>query len=895
MINLKPSRFFRGKFSLLTTILVLLNSVFFASPSCFAEFGSQSLKKVNLQLKWKHQFQFAGYYAAIDKGFYQQAGLDVNLVEAPETGEPALEVIEGRADFGVTGPDILLQRAKGHPVVALAVIFQHSPMVLLARKESNINSVHDLAGKRVMVEPAATELEAYLQAERMPDSKFTRLAHTHSPDDFISGKVDAISAYSSDEPFLIGQAGCEYITLNPRSAGVDFYGDLLFTTQKQIDENPDTVNAFISASKKGWEYALQHQEEIVDLILRKYSQRHSREHLLFEGLETQRLVFADIVEIGYMNPGRWSFIADTYAGLKMIPASFPLKGFMYEPNPAVDLTWLYNLIGTLLIVLIIVFNLALSYLVKMRTRQLSVAKESAEAANRAKSQFLANMSHELRTPLNGVIGFTELLVSSPLEPVQRQYAQNANISAHALLGIINNILDFSKIEAGKLEIDNIKTDLTRLLEQTISIIRCQAEKKGLELLLNIPPDAPRFIFSDPVRLGQILVNLLGNAAKFTDKGEIELRLEFSNNQNGSGQFRFIVRDTGIGIEPGDRHNIFKEFTQADNSATRKFGGTGLGLTISRTLVEKLGGALEFESNPGRGSSFFFSLNSQFEHGEPFAVDGLKSIKRLLVVDDNLENLLILKRTLESWKIASETCTSGKEALERLEKGENYDVIIMDYMMPDLNGLETIRQIRQNYEVSSIRQPFILLYSSVDNPQIHEECKILNVQLKLVKPVRAEELFASLCQIKQQPETVAVKGSPRPQSLANVQSAPHIMVVEDVAMNRIYVCEMIRKLLPESIVIEALNGYEAVEKYLKEKPDLIFMDIQMPILDGYEASREIRRIESEKNSGRCPIIALTASAIKGEYEKCIAAGMDEFITKPIDPHHFTRIFQTYLKL
>ncbi len=850
--------------------------------------------RINLQLKWKHQFQFAGYYAAIEKGFYRDAGLEVNLVEAPESGEPSLEVIEGRAEFGVTGPDILLQRAKGHPVVALAVIFQHSPMVLLARKESNISSVHDLKGKKVMIEHAAAELEAYLQVERLSAENYTRLPHTHSPDDFISGRVDAISAYSSDEPFLISESGCEYLTLNPRSAGVDFYGDLLFTTQTQLDKSPEQVKAFLAASKKGWEYALKHPEEIADLILKSYSQRHNRQHLLFEALETQRLVFADIVEIGYMNPGRWKFIADTYAGLGMIPPNFDLQGFIYEPNPTIDMKYFYNLIGSFMILVIIIFNIALSYMVKKRTRQLSIARDNAEAANRAKSQFLANMSHELRTPLNGVIGFTELLVSSPLEQIQRQYAQNANVSAHALLGIINNILDFSKIEAGRLELDNVRTDIVKLLEQTISIIRCQAEKKGIELLINIQPDIPRFIYTDPVRLGQILVNLLGNSAKFTETGEIEIKLEFATGQNNSGIFSFTVRDTGIGIHPNDRVHIFKEFTQADNSSTRKFGGTGLGLTISRMLVEKMGGNLDFESMPGRGSRFFFSINSQFEHGEPYDMNSIKSIQRLLVVDDNLENLLILKRTLESWKIIADTCTGGKEAIARLENGQTYDVIIIDYMMPDLNGIETIKQIRHKCEKSGARQPVILLYSSVDNVIVHEECKHLNVQLKLIKPVRAEDLFSSLAQIKQRPDTARQKGEPRSLALANVKNSPNILVVEDVAMNRIYVCEMIKKLLPEAVIIEAQNGSEAIEKYMLEKPDLIFMDIQMPVLDGYQASREIRRIESERGAAKSPIVALTASAIKGEYEKCIAAGMDEFITKPIDPHHFTRIFQTYLK-
>ena len=466
--------------------------------------------------------------------------------------------------------------------------------------------------------------------------------------------------------------------------------------------------------------------------------------------------------------------------------------------------------------------------------------------------------------------------------------------SHALLGIINNILDFSKIEAGRIDLETIKTDLIRLMEQTISIVRCQAEKKGLELLLNIPPETPRFIFSDPVRLGQVLINLLGNAAKFTEKGEIELRVEFKPENTTTGYFNFFVRDTGLGIEKHDRENIFKEFTQADSSATRKFGGTGLGLAISRTLMEKMGGKIDFISEPGVGSMFFFSLKCRFENGEPLATKDIEGIKKILLVDDSKDNLTILHRTLEHWQINAQTCTSGKEALNKLTSGETFDVIIIDYMMPEMNGIETIRQIRQKCARTGSRQPFILLYSSIDNSFVSEECKNLNVQLKLVKPVRADDLFACLCQISQKPIEVSQVVT-RPESLTNVKKSPHVLVVEDVAMNRILVCELVKKLIPDSVVIEATNGREAIERFQHDKFDLIFMDIQMPVLDGYSASCEIRRIEDTSAAARTPIVALTASAVKGEYEKCIAAGMDEFITKPVDPHHFTRIFQTYLKM
>lgn len=759
MITLSPPTIFSSKISRLSLFVTLLILITLLSFPLSANPAEKPLDQISLMLKWKHQFQSAGYYAAIEKGFYQEAGLEVTLIEPSVNSDPVMEVVNGNMEFGATGPNLLLYRAKGHPVVALATIFQHSPLVLLARENSGINSIHDLVGKRVMVEYASAELEAYLQSEGIFDTKYTRLTHTHSPDDFINGSVDAISAYSTDELYLINKANCKYTMLSPRSAGIDFYGDLLFTTQEQIDQHPERVDAFLAASKKGWQYALQNPEEIVDLIYEKYSKRHSREHLLFEARESQRLIFADIVEVGYMNPGRWQFIANTYAKLNMIPANFSLNGFIYDPDPTINLTWLYNILATAFILLIVFFNFALSYLVKKRTLELTKAKENAEMANKAKSQFLANMSHELRTPLNSVIGFTELLVSSPLEYVQSQYAQNANISGHVLLGIINNILDFSKIEAGKLELSNTRTDIIKFLEQTISILSYQAECKKLDLLLNISPEVPRFIFTDPIRLGQVLINLMSNAIKFTEVGEVELRLEFSKTSDNEGVFKFLIRDTGIGISDADRKRIFNEFTQADNSDTRKFGGTGLGLSISRMLVEKMGGTLQLKSELGKGSSFYFSITRNYEPG--------------------------------------------------------------------------------------------------------------------VSPA-SETIHSTL------------------QHVPNIKLKPKIMVVEDVATNRIYACGMIKKLLPAATIIEAINGQQALDIFLTEKPDLILMDIQMPIINGYQASRKIRRLEAEHGLPRTTIIAITASALAGELNKCLEAGMDDCATKPIVPQQFSKILHSHLK-
>lgn len=344
------------------------------------EGGEEGLRKVRLQLKWLHQFQFAGYYAAIERGYYRDVGLEVELLEPREDEDPAEAVLNGRAEFGVGTSELVLLRARGHPIVLLAPIFQHSPLVFLARAGPEIGSIHDLAGKRVAVERQAAELLAYLQYEGLPPGSIQRVPHPFHPGPLIEGEIDAISAYSTDEPFLLREAGVDYLVFNPRAGGIDFYGDSLFTRQQLADEEPQLVRDFLEASIRGWRHAMANKEDIVDLIYTEYSQRHSREHLLFEARESERLILPDIVEFGYINEGRWRFIAETYVELGLLDRVPSLDGFFFERYPERDFSGLYRAVAILLLLLLVVGTITLRfYHLNQRLARQIAERERAEA------------------------------------------------------------------------------------------------------------------------------------------------------------------------------------------------------------------------------------------------------------------------------------------------------------------------------------------------------------------------------------------------------------------------------------------------------------------------------------------------------------------------------------
>ncbi|WP_018690628.1 ABC transporter substrate-binding protein [Algicola sagamiensis] len=684
-----------------------------------------------------HQFQFAGYYAAKEKGFFQKAGFDVTIQQRNIQSTPVEEVISGRAHFGVADSSIVLQRLKGDPVVVISTIFQTSPLVFMSLKEKGIKSPYDLAGKRLMFQRSIDDasLMAMLQMFHLKEENYEFIPHNFDNWALEKETADVMSAYLTDQPNLYQYKNIEVNIIDPTSYGIDFYGDLLFAHQDDVQSDVERIQRFVNAVHLGWQYALNHPEEIATLILDKYNpeQTLTKSQLLAEANSTKQIIKYGQVKLGTIYPMRFYRIADTYKELGLIEENKVLSGLLLSDYEQalfkVDRRLFYVLVTVALAAFVFTasqvwFNRRLKRVVTEKTEALTLAnaalsnnlslvetmndelkeaKKLAEQANEAKSSFLANMSHELRTPMNGVLGTLQILQQTIISPEKKLIISKTLFSARSLLTIVNDILDYSKIEAGMLSIESVQFRFDELVQQVMSDMASIVESKEIELRYIQDELYEEGWIGDPVRIKQVLLNLVSNAVKFTHEGQVTIYVK-SRMVIGEGvQLSFSVEDTGIGMSEEHLKRLFSRFEQADSSTTRKYGGTGLGMAITKNLVEMMGGNISVFSCPGQGTQMDVNLPLESVDVQPIEKRGGGTLleppnlegKVIVLAEDNEVNQMVFDAMMSATNATVRIASHGKQALEFIEAYKP-DLIFLDIQMPVMDGCEAMRHIQKRW-------------------------------------------------------------------------------------------------------------------------------------------------------------------------------------------------------
>lgn len=850
---------------------------------------------VVLQLKWHHQFQFAGYYVAIEKGYYREAGLKVRLQEAAVGTDVVQEVVTGRADFGVGTSELMISYAKGLPVLMMAPIFQHSPLMMLVRADAGIDSVHDLPGKQVMIEPQSAQLLAYLLSEGLQLDTLQYRPHNFEIADLIAGKIAGLSAYQSDEPFLLEQANIPYRMFTPRTNGMDFYGDTLFTSQQYAADYPERVKAFREASLKGWEYALTHLEETIHLIQSKYSQRQSLAHLRYEARHTYDMIRPDFVEVGYSNAGRWKYIQEVYQKYNLMPQKVSLKGFFYteKKETLVLPPWAYTLLVasilltsalTLILLLFAFFNRQLRQEIQEREKveqALIASRNALTQANMAKRDFLAQMSHEIRTPMNGLVSLLSLLKSTALSSQARHYVDIANHSAGLLLNLVGDILDFSRIEAGKLELDPQPFVLHEVVAEVVNTLALSAHEKGLTLHVFLPLPAPPTLWGDAARIQQVLFNLIGNAIKFTEMGHVRVEVTLQPAAHQAAMLEFRVFDTGIGIAPETMQKLFAPFQQQDASIGRRFGGSGLGLAIAQQLMHLMDGSLWGEPLPEGGSCFGFRMALPYASTQTQAQSQTES------------------QPLQVWpQVPRRVALCGfsfweAEALRRLLLSAEAEVVTVEDVsalakLPPVDyGVMSVARVQQEQQALPEGFPWVVMVP-LGTPYRPESDAAPPMLIPCTYPVVGVEFLQ--CFLTSTPSTVS-SGSSVPPEAAQKNYQGTLLLVEDNPINQVVARAILENLSKDLVLLIAHHGEEALS-LLHQHPEvqLVLMDLHMPVLNGFGTLAKIRQTEAWQP---LPVVAVTAQALKGDREHCLAVGFNDYLSKPFLPEHLEQMLKNYL--